>query len=145
MRGAIGAIGDWESSIELIEAFCADDAPKCQRRAPFAPERLKRMKSGSSPASMGEDAAFGTTDPAPAFEEEKSPSALGDILCDRSKPLFVRYRAMFFRCATFRRRASVLALNRALDEIDPADDSDLFRHEVAYVLGKWSTAPQRVP
>ena len=130
---AIGAIGDWEKSIDIISSFCDDPAPEVAETCAIALERLLFVKSQGDNAAP--DASFDTTDPAPAFNEELSASQLGDILCDTSKALFVRYRAMF-SLRNMQTEASVLALNRALDDINPADDSDLFRHEVAYVLGQ---------
>jgi deoxyhypusine monooxygenase len=77
---------------------------------------------------------YNSYDPAPPSPETDnlSTSELGDILLNKSLPLFQRYRAMF----ALRNRGGeecVVQLGRSLVE---DDSSALLRHEVAYVLGQ---------
>ncbi|KAJ1967530.1 deoxyhypusine hydroxylase, partial [Dimargaris xerosporica] len=78
-------------------------------------------------------------DPAPPTEDSsQSTASLRQTLLDTTRPLFVRYRAMF----ALRNRGdeeSVLALAQGL-----SDESALFRHEIAFVFGQMQH-PASVP
>ncbi|KAH7411158.1 armadillo-type protein [Cadophora sp. MPI-SDFR-AT-0126] len=88
---------------------------------------------------------FASIDPAPTSEQTESIEDLEKTLLDTTKPLFLRYRAMF----GLRDLASppdlptavpaVLALAKGF-----ADPSALFRHEIAFVFGQLSH-PASIP
>jgi len=94
-------------------------------------------------ANSGSD--FASIDPAPTSEQTQSIEELENNLLDTTKPLFLRYRAMF----GLRDLASppdlptavpaVLALAKGF-----ADPSALFRHEIAFVFGQLSH-PASIP
>ena len=94
-------------------------------------------------ANSGSD--FASIDPAPTSEQTESIEELENNLLDTTKPLFLRYRAMF----GLRDLASppdlptavpaVLALAKGF-----ADPSALFRHEIAFVFGQLSH-PASIP
>lgn len=83
---------------------------------------------------------FASIDPAPPMPETSSTKTvedLGKALMDTSKPLFKRYRAMF----ALRDLASPPDLPTAVPAVEAlakgfADESALFRHEIAFVFGQ---------
>lgn len=89
------------------------------------------MEGNPSEGFLAEN-PFASVDPAPATKKPKR-EEVPDIqrtLMDASLPLFERYRAMF-ALRNNRGKTAVLALCTGLK-----DESPLFRHEVAYVLGQ---------
>lgn len=89
---------------------------------------------------------FASIDPAPPMPEtEETVEKLGSILMDTSKPLFLRYRAMF----ALRDLASPPDLPTAAPAVHALadgfkDSSELFRHEIAFVFGQLSH-PASIP
>lgn len=89
---------------------------------------------------------FASIDPAPpTAESTKSVEDLGNELMDTSRPLFVRYRAMF----ALRDLASPPDLPTAVPAVHALargfeDSSALFRHEIAFVFGQLSH-PASIP
>lgn len=127
---ALGAIAD-PSSLPILEKYCNDERPEVRETCIIALERVKWIiKNGKDTKQNPDDAIFNTVDPAPPLENIKTTEELGKVLCDQTKPLYERYRAMF----SLRNRncdADIIALTKGLN-----DPSALFRHEIAYVLGQ---------
>lgn len=128
---ALGAIAD-PSSLPILKKYCNDERPEVRETCMIAVERVEWiLNNGKDKKENDSDEnIFNTVDPAPPLENVKSTSELGDILCDQSRPLYERYRAMF----SLRNKstdADIIALTKGLE-----DPSALFRHEVAYVLGQ---------
>jgi len=138
---ALGAIGLPESD-DYLAKFADDEAVEVRETVKLALDRLafKRNKEAekekeakaSSDESKESDfqSIYHTVDPAPAYKE-KSLEQLQAILCDESRSLFDRYRAMF-SLRNINSKAAVLALTEGFKD----STSALFRHEIAYVLGQ---------
>jgi deoxyhypusine monooxygenase len=127
---AIGAIGD-TSYIPVLEKFCSDPAPEVSETCQLAVDLLSwRKKNGPENGTTGSQSIFNSIDPAPPSEGVSSVGELSDRFLDSSLSLFERYRAMF-ALRNLNTDSSALALVSGLK-----DDSALFRHEVAYVLGQ---------
>jgi deoxyhypusine monooxygenase len=103
---------------------------------------LKEEKNGKKlmPNGSGDETnskiAFQSVDPAPPMSAQSAQTTqsipqLQSILTDAKCDLFERYRAMF-ALRNINSEESALALAEALK----CQDSVLFRHEIAYVLGQ---------
>lgn len=86
------------------------------------------------------ESIFGTVDAAPVYIGDPqifSIPALKDKLCNKSLPLFERYRAMFTlrdRCKGKDNSDRELAVGALCSSF--SDQSTLLRHELAFVLGQ---------
>jgi len=122
---ALGAIAD-PSSLAVLESFCNHSAPEISETCQIAADLIRwHQRNESVPKSP-----YLSVDPAPPLAVRKSVSELKDILINPSLSLFERYRAMF-SLRDLNTDDSALALVEGF-----ADQSALFRHEVAYVLGQ---------
>ncbi|KAI1720073.1 HEAT repeats domain-containing protein [Ditylenchus destructor] len=131
---ALGAIGD-PSCIDILSEYAEDSVAEVAETCQIALHRLKWLQnsSGDVPSS-----AYDSVDPAPATSNTDV-KELTAILVDKSKPLWERYRAMF----TLRNLSSdeaICGLGKGLY----CEESALFRHEIAYVLGQIQS-PLSVP
>ncbi|CRK39526.1 hypothetical protein BN1708_007959 [Verticillium longisporum] len=155
---ALGALGD-ASQLDILRQFRDRDGEEVvvTETCEIAIDRLewetseqrkqeKLRKRTSRLTTLFPSSDFTSIDPAPPMEEsQRTVDELEKNLMDQSKPLFVRYRAMF----ALRDLASppdlptavpaVLALAKGL-----ADPSALFRHEIAFVFGQLSH-PASIP
>lgn len=140
---AMGAIGE-EASIPVLEAFLDDPSAPVRETCEIALDLIRGGRpSPPTRAAAAEEAAFdgaaagmltfGSVDPAPAMEGTHlmSVGALKAQLMDTRSDLYHRYKAMFALRNRGADPEAVLALCAAF-----ADESALFRHEVAYVLGQ---------
>lgn len=131
---ALGAIGN-ESSLPLLEKYSESECAVVRETCQIAAERIRRSKEEAIlPGKI-----YDSVDPTPAGNVALSPLELGEILMNSSLPLYDRYKAMF----ALRDKGgeeSVLQLVRGLFD----QNSALFRHEVAYVLGQMQH-PASVP
>lgn len=132
---AMGAIGD-TSACAVLEEFKADPARPVAETCELALDLLRwrdQQQQQQQPQTEGNELdknPYLSVDPAPADKTTKTHEQLREQLLDTSLPLFVRYRAMF----SLRNRGdeeAVLTLCQGLN-----DESALFRHEIAYVLGQ---------
>lgn len=137
---ALGAIG-CPSALPVLDEFLADPERAVRETCEIAVSLISEGRRGgccgsdersccSSEDECGGEIVFGSVDPAPALRSRLNVSDLQTRLMDTSSPLYDRYKAMF----SLRNRATeeaVLALCTGF-----ADDSALFRHEIAYVLGQ---------
>ena len=123
---AIGAIGQMDS-LPLLNKYLDHESKVLRQTCELAVMRIKHVNS----EKLGPDSPFTSVDPAPAFNQNKTCKELADILLDSERTLFDRYRAMF-SLRNLSTPESIDALVKGLD----CDDSALFRHEVAYVLGQ---------
>jgi len=123
---ALGAIGE-QSSVPVLERFINDKSVEISETCQISIDLIKWRHLGENKPTSG----YLSVDPAPALPRNKySIDQLKDILMDRSKSLFDRYRAMF-TLRDMNNDESSLALL-----VGFSDESSLFRHEVAYVLGQ---------
>ncbi|XP_061457445.1 deoxyhypusine hydroxylase [Rhineura floridana] len=122
---ALGAIGN-PKVLDILKQYSEDPVIEVAETCQLAVKRLEwlqehRVEPAASP--------YSSVDPAPPAEEGDV-ELLRQALLDESRPLFERYRAMF-ALRNIGGESAVLALADGL-----CCGSDLFRHEVAYVLGQ---------
>ena len=122
---ALGAIGD-PKSIEVLEKFVNDPSDAVRETCILAIDRIKNIKDYEKNSKN----PFASVDPAPAEYTTMTAEELGSKLMDTSLSLYTRYKAMF-SLRNQNSDESCLQLCRGLD-----DESALFRHEIAYVLGQ---------
>ncbi|KAJ3133973.1 deoxyhypusine hydroxylase [Physocladia obscura] len=145
---ALGAIGQ-ESSLEILEKYRTleqESSRVVRETVELAIERIQyeltKAKTPPGNTDCDNNGGYTSIDPAPALEfaaktesdvahiKAMSTKEVGAVLMDVSLPLFQRYKAMF----ALRNRGdkeAVLELAKGF-----ADDSALFRHEIAYVFGQ---------
>ncbi len=129
---ALGAIGD-DRFLELLQKYSQHDRSEIAETCAIAVDLFAWRSAYGESVTNGvrspENHSYLSVDPAPALTD-KSIEELEQILLNKRLSLFERYRAMFaLRNANSDVAAATLA--RGL-----TDDSALFRHEVAYVLGQ---------
>lgn len=126
---ALGAIG-LEESIPVLQKFLQDSKVEVRETCEIAIDNIVNKRGIGCPCFFPGDIQFDSVDPASPLSQRSSVSELEHILMDSQLALYKRYQAMF----SLRNRATddaVLALCKGL-----ADQSALFRHEIAYVLGQ---------
>ena len=128
---AMGAIGD-KSSVSILRIYAADPAPEVAETCQLALTRLEWIHDSSN-ATFEDNNPYKSIDPAPPLQEGDI-EEWGSLLMDTSKPLFLRYRALF----ALRNHGGRDAVNAILGGFN--DSSALFKHEVAYVLGQMQDA-----
>ncbi|CAI5442509.1 unnamed protein product [Caenorhabditis angaria] len=122
---ALGAIAD-PSVKPILEKYAKDSCPEVAETCQIALERVEWVeKSGEKTNSP-----YDSVDPTPSASTSDV-KELAATLVDSSKTLFDRYRAMF-SLRNLNTDESIKALAQGLY----CEDSALFRHEVAYVLGQ---------
>ncbi|RDW80555.1 putative deoxyhypusine hydroxylase [Coleophoma crateriformis] len=144
---ALGALGD-VGSLALLKELrdSKDELDVITETCELAVARIEWENSQERKAEKLRQSDFASIDPAPPMEESQSNiEELEKSLLDPNLPLFLRYRAMF----ALRDLASppdlptavpaVLALAKGF-----ADQSALFRHEIAFVFGQLSH-PASIP
>ncbi|KAH7727346.1 hypothetical protein AAVH_05006 [Aphelenchoides avenae] len=123
---ALGAIGD-TSVCDVLKKYASDPTPEVAETCQLALQRLEWLKSGEQESGGG---LYDSVDPTPAAATNNV-SELAASLVDTQKSLWDRYRAMF-ALRNINTDESIKALAQGLY----CEDSALFRHEVAYVLGQ---------
>eukprot|EP00735_Rhodelphis_limneticus_P007443 TRINITY_DN19994_c0_g1::TRINITY_DN19994_c0_g1_i1::g.1240::m.1240 TRINITY_DN19994_c0_g1::TRINITY_DN19994_c0_g1_i1::g.1240 ORF type:complete len:327 (+),score=96.48,sp/Q7ZUX6/DOHH_DANRE/49.15/1e-91,HEAT_2/PF13646.1/0.74,HEAT_2/PF13646.1/3.5e-17,HEAT_2/PF13646.1/5e-06,HEAT_2/PF13646.1/7.8e-11,HEAT_PBS/PF03130.11/6,HEAT_PBS/PF03130.11/0.31,HEAT_PBS/PF03130.11/8.8e-05,HEAT_PBS/PF03130.11/32,HEAT_PBS/PF03130.11/0.22,HEAT_PBS/PF03130.11/0.092,HEAT/PF02985.17/6.3e+03,HEAT/PF02985.17/0.078,HEAT/PF02985.1 len=127
---ALGAIGG-EESLEFLLKYAQDPVREVRETCEIAIDRINYFKA-NGPEQKSR--TFLSVDPAPPVKgsnpKTMSLDELRTQLCDASLPLFVRYQALF---ALRNKNSAESALAIAAGF---SDESALFRHELAYVLGQ---------
>ncbi|CAI4224192.1 unnamed protein product [Auanema sp. JU1783] len=123
---ALGAIGDISARDVLVE-YSKDPIPEVSETCELALQRLDWVHKNTDEKTLS---PYDSVDPTPSSVEEDV-NELSKALCDASKPLWDRYKAMF-KLRNINTDRSISALAQGLY----CEDSALFRHEVAYVLGQ---------
>ncbi len=123
---SLGAIA-MEEYLPLLEELCNDPCVEVAHTCQIAVERVRFIKANPD-WDKTYSSGYHCIDPAPPAEESDV-KTLGDIMCDQSKSLFDRYRAMF-KLRDINTEEAVHALARGFD-----DPSPVLRHEIAYVFG----------
>jgi hypothetical protein len=124
----------------LCQKYLLDAAPEVSETCQVAIDGIQwRIENAEQRESLLVNDEFSSVDPAPpASKKEKSVQQLRQLLLNPDKPTFKRYRALF-SLRNINTSEAVLAVCDALDT-----GSDLFRHEVAFVLGQMEH-PASVP
>ena len=144
----MGAIGDPEY-LPVLTEHCTHPLPEIAETCQIAVDLIKwkeneKEKNAKDNAREGTSGVYLSVDPAPPFEPssegetvftktenpEPDVSSMRCILLNKEKSLFDRYRAMF-SLRNMNNDSSALAICDSF-----CDNSALFRHEVAYVLGQ---------
>ncbi|KAI6172170.1 Deoxyhypusine hydroxylase [Aphelenchoides besseyi] len=124
---ALGAIGDPRVA-NILEEYSKDQCPEVAETCMLALARIQWLEDKKN--DPGKNSAYDSVDPTPAAEVENV-GELGNTLIDMNRSLWERYRAMF-ALRNLNTPESIKALAQGLY----CEDSALFRHEVAYVLGQ---------
>lgn len=129
---ALGALGDKESLDLLQDYYKNDPSIEIRQTCELAIGRINWEQSEDSKTEVIEKSLYTSIDPAPPLPttQESKIEKLQNILNDQQKPLFERYRAMF-RLRDLGTDEACLALASGF-----ADESALFKHEIAYVFGQ---------
>ncbi|KAH9815120.1 armadillo-type protein [Melampsora americana] len=155
---AMGAISDI-SSIQILKSFLNDPEIAVRETCELAIGKIEHDHHQNESSSSG-PGEYGTVDPAPSMIRamhdtvpgSENLSEMRSILLDRGLSLFQRYRAMFGLRDAVGRASGVAGgegetiARTAVDALAAgfADESALFRHEIAYVFGQLSH-PASVP
>jgi deoxyhypusine monooxygenase len=124
---ALGAIGS-PDFLPILERFKTHHQSEISETCQIAIDLINwRLQAETKSKSNG---IFLSVDPAPPIAEVKSIEECRDVLLNTSLSLFDRYRAMF-SLRDINSDEAALALCTGF-----TDQSPLFRHEVAYVLGQ---------
>ncbi len=125
---SLGAIGQLEY-LPLLEKFKDHHQPEIAETCQIAVDLIK-YRNEQNNGEVEQKSEFLSVDPAPAFKDTRSLAELEKAMMDKDSALFVRYRAMF-SLRNMNTDEAALALTRGFN-----DESALFRHEIAYVLGQ---------
>lgn len=133
---ALGAIGD-ASAIPVLMKYANDPetVQEVRETCVLALENLRAHDETGNDKTKASTLPYKTVDPAPPTSDEKDVATLRDLLCDATKPLFERYRALF----ALRNHGSDDAVLALCEGMETESESALFRHEVAYVLGQMAS------
>nr|CAD2198447.1 unnamed protein product [Meloidogyne enterolobii] len=128
---ALAAIGDPVNKFgvaEILKKYSNDPVVEVAETCQLALEMiLWRKSNGNIPRSQ-----YDSIDPAPPLDDEnKTVDELVSILLNQQNTLWERYRALFAL-----RNLNTDAATKAIAKGLFSEDSALFRHEVAYVLGQ---------
>uniref|UniRef100_A0A915LT28 Small ribosomal subunit protein mS29 n=1 Tax=Meloidogyne javanica TaxID=6303 RepID=A0A915LT28_MELJA len=128
---ALAAIGDPDNKFgvaEILKKYSNDPVVEVAETCQLALEMiLWRKSNGNMPRSQ-----YDSVDPAPPLDDEnKTVDELMSILLNQQNTLWERYRALFAL-----RNLNTDAATKAIAKGLFSEDSALFRHEVAYVLGQ---------
>ncbi len=137
---ALGALGDKDSLDLLKHYFENDPMEEIRQTCELAIARIEWENSDKSSKEVLQKSLYESIDPAPPLPSEGNDKIikLQTVLNDTKAPLFERYRAMF-RLRDIGTDEAVLALASGF-----ADDSALFKHEIAYIFGQMCS-PASIP
>ncbi len=125
---SLGAIGNIEF-LPLLEKYRDHKSTEIAETCQIAVDLMKYRHEQNAGKVEGQG-EFMSVDPAPAFQDTRSLLELEQAMMDKNSALFLRYRAMF-SLRNLNSDDAALSLTKGFD-----DNSALFRHEVAYVLGQ---------
>ncbi|CAJ0953234.1 unnamed protein product, partial [Mesorhabditis belari] len=125
---ALGAIGD-HAVRGVLQSYCNDPMPEVAETCQLALQRLDYVSNGGKTTSP-----YDSIDPTPSAETSDI-AQLQETLTNEKNSLWDRYKAMF-KLRNISTDESIKALASGLY----CEDSALFRHEIAYVLGQVQNA-----
>jgi deoxyhypusine monooxygenase len=134
---ALGAIGD-PVALPILEEYLKDELPEIRETCQVAIDLINwKLENKENADANGNNPVFMSVDPAPAEDFESKQAAqkaqiekLKGQLLDTKLSIFKRYRALF-ALRNINTPDAVLAICSGFK-----DESALFRHEIAYVLGQ---------
>lgn len=135
---ALGAIGstDEHDILDTLNKYVNHSVRELAETCSLALDRLKWYNKKTSATANGTDESqspYNTVDPTPSYPSSMTVDELKAIYLDKERSLFDRYRALFtLRNIGNAEAVSAICRGFFLGE----DDSALFKHEVAFVLGQ---------
>mmetsp|Transcript_2025 Transcript_2025/g.5586 ORF Transcript_2025/g.5586 Transcript_2025/m.5586 type:complete len:303 (+) Transcript_2025:76-984(+) len=123
---AIGAIGV-DDGVPILERFATDKSPEVSETCQVALDRIRFLKTHGTPEATSKE--FTSVDPAPPMAPTPTPELKARLL-DQSLSTFERYRALF----ALRDKNDADAVEAIVAALGAG--SDLFNHEIAFVLGQ---------
>ena len=134
---ALGAIGKHTDEIlDLLKAYSKHNVRELSETCDLALDRLDWYNL-NTPKNMNENqestSPYNSVDPTPSYPDTMSIEELKKIYLNETSSLFERYRALF----TLRNIGSPDAIAAICEGFfGSPNDSALFKHEVAFVLGQ---------
>jgi deoxyhypusine monooxygenase len=134
----LGAIGH-DDALDTLRRLSSHPAPEISETCQIAVDLILWRKGAASSGDVVEAGLYRSVDPAPPHAKgSRSVEELTSLLTSTDTSLFQRYRAMF-SLRDMNSDEAVLALVQGFQ-----DNSALFRHEIAYVLGQMQR-PSAIP
>lgn len=129
---ALGAIGLKDGEImDLLKRYSDHQVRELSETCQLALDRLQWYENDKK--SQDSLSPYDTVDPTPSYPSSMSVEQLRSIYLDEKRSLFDRYRALF----TLRNIGSKDAIMAICEGFfGSKNDSALFKHEVAFVLGQ---------
>jgi len=129
---ALGAIGQHTDEIlKLLTHYARHPVRELSETCLLALDRLKFYNEQNK--NQESISPYNSIDPTPSFPDTLGLGDLSKIYLDEQESLFNRYRALF----TLRNKKSLDAINIICKGLfGSSNDSALFKHEVAFVLGQ---------
>eukprot|EP00761_Pharyngomonas_kirbyi_P001891 gb/GECH01001895.1/.p1 GENE.gb/GECH01001895.1/~~gb/GECH01001895.1/.p1 ORF type:complete len:315 (+),score=73.78 gb/GECH01001895.1/:1-945(+) len=125
---ALGAIGS-PDSIQTLEKYLQDELREVRETCEIAIDRIRYMQEQKDTSLNNDNSIYTSVDPAPA-DDDSDIIQLREVYLDPSANLFRRYKAMF----ALRNIGTTEAVKALCEGLN--DESSLFKHEVAFVLGQ---------
>lgn len=131
---ALGAIGNHTDEImELLKQYATHNVRELSETCDLALDRLKFYDELNAKKDQESISPYNSVDPTPSYPDSLSIEDLKKIYLNEKESLFNRYRALF----TLRNIGSTEAINIICQGFfGSPQDSALFKHEVAFVLGQ---------
>lgn len=131
---ALGAIGKHTDEIlGLLNKYSRHNVRELAETCDLALDRLKWYNNSNANKNAESISPYNAVDPTPSYPDSMSVQDLRKIYLDEGRSLFERYRALF----TLRNIGTTEAIQTICDGFfGSVDDSALFKHEVAFVLGQ---------
>lgn len=131
---ALGAIDKpSEQILELLKIYSKHHVRELSETCELALDRLKFYNQSNAHKSQESSSPYDSVDPTPSYPGTMALEELKNIYLSEDKSLFERYRALF----TLRNIGTPEAIHMICDGLfGSANDSALFKHEVAFVLGQ---------
>lgn len=131
---ALGAIGHMtDQIIGLLQTYSKHKVRELSETCDLALDRLNWYGDKSEPINKESLSPYDTVDPTPSYPDTVKIEELRSIYLNESERLFNRYRALF----TLRNIGTPEAIKIICEGFfGSPEDSALFKHEVAFVLGQ---------
>lgn len=131
---ALGAIGQpTEDILELLKFYSKHNVRELSETCKLALDRLKWYSEENEGKDKESRSMYNSVDPTPSYPNTMALEELRSIYLDEKASLFNRYRALF----TLRNICTPGAIAAICEGFfGSPNDSALFKHEVAFVLGQ---------
>lgn len=132
---ALGAIGkDSKEIMEILHKYAKHDVQELAETCQLALDRMEYYKDDSKAGHDKESLSiYNTIDPTPAYTDTTDLAKLHSVYLDSAERLFFRYMALF-ALRNIGSSEAIAIICKGL--FNGKHDSNLFKHEVAFVLGQ---------